>query len=438
MSLAVRGDTIYAGTVFGEILKSVDGGNNWFSVNNGYTSSFSIDALLIKDNDVYAGIDAGGVYKTTNGGSNWFPVNNGLRGFYIHALVDNGNEIFAVGDSAVYRSTNSAASWTPILQMTQNFISLTINGNSIFAGTSTTGGVFRTTNGGVSWNAVNNGIPAGGVVALTVSGGNIFAGKFGMGVYKSTNNGANWVLNYPNWFVRSFEVDGNDMYFAGDDSIFKSTNNGTTWLQWNHGFASTYAPIKIESSEDYLYTCGYYSVWKRSKWPTLNLKVNLEAYSPYSDTVIVYLRHSSAPYEIADQAKGLLTSSLDLWVNFENVSDGVNYYIVVKHRNSLETWSKPGGEAFTSGFLAYDFTPAASQAYGNNLILCGGIYSVYSGDVNNDGIVDGTDLLMISNDAAVFQSGYVTTDLTGDSLVDATDLVYADNNSYNVVGLIRP
>ena len=435
-SIAVKGDTIYAGTIFGEIFKSVNGGNNWFSVNNGYTSSFSIDALLIKDSDVYAGIDAGGVYKTTNGGSNWFPVNNGLRGLYIHALVDNNSEIFAVGDSAVYRSTNNAASWTPILQMTQNFFCLAVNGNSIFVGASTAG-VFRSTNGGINWSAANNGIPPGGVVALAVSNGNIFAGNYGSGVYKSTDNGANWILNIPDWFVKGFEVNGNDMYFTGAGGIFKTTNNGTTWLDWNHGLVSGPYTYIIVSSEDYLYTGGI-TVWKRSTLPTLNLKVNLEAYSPNSDSVTVYLRHSTAPYEIADQAKGLLTSSLDLWVNFENVLEGLNYYIIVKHRNSLETWSKSGGEAFTSGFLAYDFTSAQSQAYGNNLTLSGGIYSVYSGDVNNDGIVDGSDLMLISNDAANFLLGYVPTDLNGNSFVDATDLVYADNNSYNSVVLIRP
>jgi photosystem II stability/assembly factor-like uncharacterized protein len=437
-SLAVNRDTIFAGTTNEGVFKTVDGGMNWFSVNNGIPSlSYPVDALAIKGSDVYAGLDAGGVYKTTNWGSSWFAVNNGLTIYYMHALVVNGSELFAVSDNAVFRSTNDALSWTPILQNTLNYNCLAVSGNSICVGSSSAG-IYRTTNGGANWNTANNGLGyGGGVYALAASGSDMFAGAFHRGVYKSTDGGANWVQSYQEDYVRAFHVSGNSLYSAGNGGFFKTTNNGITWLRWEHGFQS-FTACSIVSSEDYLYAGGYYSVWKRSKLPTLNLKINLEACSPNADTVKVYLRHSAAPYEFADSAKGFLASSGDLWVNFPNVEHSVNYYIVVKHRNSLETWSKTGGEAFVSGFLAYDFTSAQSQAYGNNLTLCGDKYSIYTGDVNFDGFVDGSDVMLISNDAYAFLSGYVTSDLNGDSLVDATDLAYADNNTFRYVALIRP
>lgn len=73
-----------------------------------------------------------------------------------------------------------------------------------------------------------------------------------------------------------------------------------------------------------------------------------------------------------------------------------------------------------NGILNYDFTTAVSQAYGNNMVLVGSDYAFYSGDVNNDGFVDGADGLLIDNDAYNFVSGYVITDLNCDGTVDGS------------------
>ena len=89
----------------------------------------------------------------------------------------------------------------------------------------------------------------------------------------------------------------------------------------------------------------------------------------------------------------------------------------------------------------YNFTTSASQAFGNNLIQVDASpvrFGIFSGDVNQDGTVDATDLSAIDNDAAGFIAGYVVTDLSGDSFVDGTDFAIADNNAANFVSMIRP
>jgi len=48
---------------------------------------------------------------------------------------------------------------------------------------------------------------------------------------------------------------------------------------------------------------------------------------------------------------------------------------------------------------------------------------VYSGDVNQDGVVDGSDQPIIGNTAFNFSTGYLSSDLNGDSFVDASDAV---------------
>ncbi|MDQ3021755.1 MAG: right-handed parallel beta-helix repeat-containing protein [Bacteroidota bacterium] len=170
----------------------------------------------------------------------------------------------------------------------------------------------------------------------------------------------------------------------------------------------------------------------------LYLKINLQACSPMPDTITVFLRDTVNPYVIIDSVRGVTNANGEVTLNFANAVNGARYYIVVKHRNSIETWSNAGGEIFTGGVLIYDFTTAASQAFGNNMVLVGSEYSFYTGDVNQDEVVDVTDAGLIDNDAFNFVTGYVPTDLNCDMVVDVTDAAFADNNGFNFVAVVKP
>lgn len=175
-----------------------------------------------------------------------------------------------------------------------------------------------------------------------------------------------------------------------------------------------------------------------SEYSLLGLDCNLQACSPTPDTITVLLRGTSSPYYVVDSTRGVLSPPATLLLSFTNPLQNINYYIVVKHRNSIETWSRSGGESFVNQLLTYDFTTSSSKAYGDNMVLVGSNYSFYTGDVNQDGSVDLTDLTEIDNDSYDFVTGYVPTDLNYDLIVDVTDAAFADNNAFNFVGVIRP
>lgn len=158
-----------------------------------------------------------------------------------------------------------------------------------------------------------------------------------------------------------------------------------------------------------------------------------------NDTFRVCLRNISSPYNIVDSSKALIDSvSLTGNFAFKNAPSGT-YYISLKHRNSIETWSKSGGITFTmNSLMNYDLTSAASQAYGNNLILKGTKYCTYSGDTDQDGIIDASDISIIDNDVIRALSGYLNSDLNGDLITDAGDMSIADNNSLNNIIKIIP
>lgn len=174
---------------------------------------------------------------------------------------------------------------------------------------------------------------------------------------------------------------------------------------------------------------------------TLSIRLFIEGFyslqtdKMVKDTVTIYSRNGNPPFSIIDSAEVELDSSGNGVFNFSN--NIIGSYIVVKHRNSIETWSSQGLVS-ESGMLSYDFTNTANTAYGNNLVLKGSKYCIYSGDVNQDKVIDLTDVFLIYNNAQDAVNGYINTDLTGDNFTDLSDLAIAFNNSNSFVGILRP
>ena len=156
-----------------------------------------------------------------------------------------------------------------------------------------------------------------------------------------------------------------------------------------------------------------------------------------SDTVTVELRNTTQPFALADQAKIFLNSSGQGSAKFFNAENGVPYYIVLKHRNAVETWSALP-QSFSASTLTYDFTTASNKAFGNNLKLIGSKWCIYGGDVNQDGFVETLDINLVFTDNVNGAAGYFSTDLNGDMLTEIEDLNIVFINNVLGVQTIRP
>lgn len=145
------------------------------------------------------------------------------------------------------------------------------------------------------------------------------------------------------------------------------------------------------------------------------------------DSVKIYLREVISPFAIVDSASGILDSiTFSVSVTFNRAISG-SYYLVIKHRNSLETWSKNGGINYTAAINTdYDFTSAIDQSYGSNMILKNGKWCLYSGDINQDGFINGNDFTFYSSQFGT--SGYLSSDLNGDRIVNGNDFTIFSNN----------
>jgi len=159
------------------------------------------------------------------------------------------------------------------------------------------------------------------------------------------------------------------------------------------------------------------------------------------DTMRIYIRERDSPYTILDSSLAYLDNvgigKFD--ANAHLLGNGIQ--IQLKHRNSIETWAQSSGLFLDDLDESYNFSDFASRAFGDNEIQIDtspSLYGIYSGDVNQDGIVDATDAGAIDNDAFNFVTGYVNTDLTGDEVIDASDASIVDNNAFNFVSAITP
>jgi len=174
-----------------------------------------------------------------------------------------------------------------------------------------------------------------------------------------------------------------------------------------------------------LFIEGYYS----GSGTMRSVKYNQDAISPLTDveTITVELHNATAPFEMKASTTSLLKTDGTALCSFSTASVG-SYYIVVKSKNGITTWSATPQSIGTST-LTYDFSTAANKAFGSNMKNLGsGVFGFYSGDINHDDSIDGTDAPDLYNDIFNSEFGVKITDLNGDGTVDGSDLPIYDAN----------
>jgi hypothetical protein len=158
-----------------------------------------------------------------------------------------------------------------------------------------------------------------------------------------------------------------------------------------------------------------------------------------ADQTTVELRNASSPYAaVYENTTANLKTDGTLVAGAIPDSLTNPYYIVIKHRNSIETWSALPVDFSGAGPFSYDFTTAASQAYGDNLLLMGSDWVIFGGDATQDGIVDGSDMSFIENASTAILHGYYPEDVNGDGIVDGGDMSLIENNSTAIVRVLKP
>jgi photosystem II stability/assembly factor-like uncharacterized protein len=233
----------------GGIYKSVTNGNSWTKANSGIQAQ-SITGFAVFDSALYVGAAAGGVFHSVDGGMSWNTVNEGLpiSEWGMGALNSNASALF-VWDRLSFDGGNT---W----EMSNNYSPGSIlfgldgprwleHGNAWFAINSyENAGVYRSTDNGQNWTAITNGIndPTGLIYMNIYSDGpTLFLGTSN-GPYYSTDNGDTWQAgSFPginSWALlgAKFLSTGTSHIYGladggGAKGIYRSTDNGNNWLK---------------------------------------------------------------------------------------------------------------------------------------------------------------------------------------------------------------
>ncbi len=370
--------------------------------------------------------------RSTNAGREFAYVDmTGISGYPVQFSSSAGQLIWAINlrqsrvDPSGFDASNYGAAF--ILGKTTTDIT-TGNGYAVVIGNSTSTDPIRLAKftGGVNANSRFTNIISGGDYANQYLSIKV--------VYESAGN--NWSLyvdSSSSGFPRTDPRETVTQIGFSSDNTYTSAALSNLGILWNHAtstndsliFDDVYVPSAASTALIInVISEGYFNAGSGS------LNIN--------DTMTVYLRNPAAPYQVMDSSKAVIDSiNFQGAFEFENIQSG-NFYIEIRSKNSIETWSRVPRTITAGVSNHYDFTDSVNKAYGNNLTLKSGKYCIYSGDVNQDGTVDLTDLIIVYNDAVNFSSGYMSTDVNGDRIVDLTDLLITYNNSANFVSRIIP
>lgn len=469
---------------------TTNGGASWLFTKGGDGGGIAVDphsALYVYGTGgAYSGSYAFKRFRSTDKGLTWDTTNIGIDPsdqWYTKMRSDRTFPIKLYTNSGpyVYRSTNDGDSWTKLnpIPFPVNLRNLNVSkyvspSAIIYASlsSSTTGQRLRVYDGGNFFERTS-GIPTGlairGVATHITNTSTAYAliNGFSDGekVFKTTNRGINWtnitgnLPDVPMADLIPHPSNNNNLYLGTQMGCFRTTNAGVSWHRWNNGMHEStiitelkYIDSTVENGKFYIVASTYgSSIWTRDisgddPLNTLNLTMFIQGfYNPslnntVRDTVRINLRNDFSPYSIVDSAKAYLSTSGTATLTFPLSLNTENYYIQIKHRNSIETWSS-ATDYFEDHLITYDFTNSITKAFGNNMIRVDTSpveYAVYGGDVNQDGTIDASDLSLIENDAINFLTGYRVTDLNGDNFIDASDAAIADNNASNFVSVERP
>ena len=221
--------------------KSIDGGSTWAAIDNGFTDT-AVNVLWIDSanpDTLLAGTEFGGLFRTTNGGQSWVQVSPDAP---IGAIVTISNGILAGTGRGFELSTDGGVSWTLLQPTISPVRALAASGNYVLAGLEQ-GDVLWKGPADQGWRTVATN-PQYTIWEVAVDPVNPQVAFYSRAqgptpnlVFRTTDGAASWQsINAPTGgFSQTIVVRPSDqaVLVAGQGMFYKSLDSGTTWTPLN-------------------------------------------------------------------------------------------------------------------------------------------------------------------------------------------------------------
>jgi photosystem II stability/assembly factor-like uncharacterized protein len=282
--------TFYMGSTGGGVWKTVNAGQSWTNVSDGFFHEASMGSIDVADSDpniIYAGTGSDGirsnvsvgrgVYKSIDAGKTWSRA--GLDAEYgqigsINVHPNNPDIVFAavIGNPfkqnsgrGVYRTRDGGRTWERVLFVSDSTGAVDLefqpgNPNVVYAAMwraerkpwtiisgAHEGGIYKSTDGGTTWARLTNGLPNGlvGKADLAVSPAKpdrlyvLIEASPGGGLYRSDDAGKSFaavdtttrgIITRP-FYYTNIDADPTnaDIVYVGTEGFYKSVDGGKSW-----------------------------------------------------------------------------------------------------------------------------------------------------------------------------------------------------------------
>jgi len=263
---------VYGGSTF-EIHKTTNAGVNWVDQNAGYTGTRLMSIFILHPDTVYISGNEGLILKTVNGGNNWVTINSepALQLWGIH-FVNSFTGYTCGSTGRIMKTTNAGVNWVNQTSPVPNAFSSVyfINENTGFISGSAI--ALKTTNSGTSWINMNapyfSGFENFREIYFFNENLGLYVSDAGR-IVKTTNSGANWALMNSGTAQSLFGVkfvDAVTGFSCGNaGAIVKTTDGGDNWTLQSSPLNEILTDVWFTSANT-----GYISTWTGKVLKTTN------------------------------------------------------------------------------------------------------------------------------------------------------------------------
>ncbi len=245
---------------FGTIIKTIDGGNNWYDIPSPNTMNYW-KVQFISDSIGYISGGGGSLLYTNDQGETWELQNTGVN-FGINKVYFLTDSVgWAVGFYGTIRRTNNQGNTWEDMSINQidEYSAITFINDSIgyLTGNSI---LYRTTNGGETWDDISfTNVYITDILFVNDQIGWL-CGEDGL-LYKTEDGGVNWFpknSNIDEWLHDVFFIDSDKGWAVGrHGKVIYTVDGGENWIPYANPVESNHHLISIDfEGENHGWACA--------------------------------------------------------------------------------------------------------------------------------------------------------------------------------------